>query len=233
VQRLADQLQVSTMTIRRDLALLESNGRLSRTHGGAMLTKPSVVEFALAERSERHAAEKAAIARQVAAMIKPGSSVALDTGTTTLEVAKAIATHPNLTVLTSSLAVASILYTHDGIELVLLGGTARRGSPDISGWLTEQNLRQFHVDFAIVGADGVTRDGVFTTSVEYTRICQGLLAAGDCCMLLVDHSKIGKPSFSRVAALKSFDYIITDTGVPRTARKWLNTAAKNVLYARV
>ena len=127
VQDLAEHFDVSLMTIRRDLALLERAGRLTRTHGGAVLSKPGVVEFAFVEKGERFAAEKRAIAREAARLVQPGMSVALDSGTTTLEVAKAIRSIDGITVLTSSLAIASVLYAQDNVELVLLGGTAGRG----------------------------------------------------------------------------------------------------------
>lgn len=87
VQELADRFGVSLMTVRRDLMLLEEGGRVTRTHGGAILTRPGVVAFSFQERGDRCAAEKRAIAEAAARMIKPGSTVALDSGTTTLEVA--------------------------------------------------------------------------------------------------------------------------------------------------
>ncbi len=233
VQALAKQFQVSLMTIRRDLMLIERAGCVTRTHGGAILAKPRVVEFTFLEREQRHAAEKRAIARHLASLIRPGSTVALDSGTTTLEVAKAIAGIEGLTVLTSSLAIASVLYTHEPLALVLLGGVCRTGSPDLTGWLIEQNLKQFHVDYAIVGADGVTRDGAFTTAVDISRVCQAVLAAGACSILVADHSKIGKPSFSRFAGLQDFDLILTDAAVPAAHRRWLSRAAKQVTYVKL
>ncbi|MBI5092060.1 MAG: DeoR/GlpR transcriptional regulator [Candidatus Hydrogenedentes bacterium] len=233
VQELANEFNVSLMTVRRDLMLLEQAGRVTRTHGGAILSRPGVVAFSFLERGERCAAEKQAIAGVIAAMIKPGSTVALDSGTTTLEVAKAMAGIEGATVLTSSLAIAAELYTREGLETVLLGGAARKGSPDLTGWLTEENLKRFHVDFAVVGADGVTREGAYTTAVDLARICQSVLASGTTSILAVDHSKIGRPSFSRFAELNAFDHIVTDTAVPAASRRWLKAAAKNVIYAKV
>lgn len=233
VQDLADEFQVSVMTVRRDLMLLEESGRITRTHGGAILSKPGVVEFTFLDREQHHAPEKQAIAAAVASLIPPGSTVALDSGTTTLEVAKAIAGIEGLTVLTSSLAIASVLYTHETITMVLLGGVCRKGSPDLTGWLIEQNLKQFHVDYAIVGADGLTCDGAFTKAVDVSRVCQAVLAAGACSILVADHSKIGRASFSRYADVKDFDHIVTDAGVPAAERRWLSREAKDVAYVKV
>ena len=136
VQVLAESFGVSVMTVRRDLMLLEQAGKLTRTHGGAVLSSAGIVEFAFERKGKRHAAEKRAIAREVASLVQAGMSVSLDSGTTTLEVAMAIAGIDSLTVLTSSLAIASALYASENIELVLLGGragraarTSRAGSP--------------------------------------------------------------------------------------------------------
>ncbi len=233
VQDLAEHFDVSLMTIRRDLALLERAGRLTRTHGGAVLSKPGVVEFAFVEKGERFAAEKRAIAREAARLVQPGMSVALDSGTTTLEVAKAIRSIDGITVLTSSLAIASVLYAQDNVELVLLGGTARKGSPDLTGWLTEENLKQFKVDLAIVGADGVTPDGAYTKAVDLTRVCQAVMAAGQRTILVLDHSKLGKTSFARFTTLNRIDHLITDAGAASPTRKWLSKAVSNITYAKV
>ena len=232
VQVLAELFNVSVMTIRRDLMLLEQAGKLVRTHGGAVLSKSGIVEFAFERKGKKYAEEKQAIARAAASLVQPGMSISLDSGTTTLEIAKAIVGIDSLTVLTSSLAIASALYAHENIELVLLGGCARAGSPDLTGWLTEENAKQFHVDLAIVGADGVNQEGAFTTSVDVTRVCQAIMEGGEKSILAVDHSKFDKPSFAKFAALKDIDQIITDTGVSRATRKWLSKHAKHVTYAK-
>lgn len=233
VPELARHFNVSVMTIRRDLVLMERAGRLTRTHGGAFLSKQSIVEFAFAERGKEHAAEKRAIAREVAARIEPGMTISLDSGTTTLEVARNIAHVSPLTVLTSSLAIASVLYAHDNIDLVLLGGAVRKGSPDLMGWLTEQNLRQFHVDLAIVGADGVTRDGAFTNAIDLTRVCQAIMAGATRTILVVDHSKFGRASFARFAALNEFAEVFTDAKTPASVHSWLSGSKRKVWYASV
>jgi DeoR/GlpR family transcriptional regulator of sugar metabolism len=221
VHALADHFKLSLMTVRRDLMQLEKAGRVTRTHGGAILSRPGVAEFTFVERGEQGLSEKQAIAAAVAALIPAGSTVALDNGTTTLAVAKAIAGIERLTVLTCSLAIASVLYSHDTITLVLLGGSARKGSPDLVGWLTEENLKSFHVDYAIVGADGITSEGAYTTAVDLARICQAILHAGAQSVLVADSSKVGRASFCRYAGLNEFDHVITDSGIPAAARKWL------------
>ena len=233
VADLARRFWVSGMTIRRDLDALESAGRLARTHGGAVLSRAGVIEFAFAEAGRRHAAEKRAIAGAVAAEIRPGMTVSLDTGTTTLEVARAMAGLRNVKVLTASLAAASVLYAHADVELVLLGGTARRGSPDLTGPLTEENLGRFRVDLAVLGADALAPDGVYTTDVGVSRVCRAMAAHARRAIVAADSSKIGHTAFYRIAGWSDFHELVTDAGVPAPARKWLAKIGCRVQYVPV
>lgn len=232
VQDLAERLDVTTMTIRRDLDTLEQKGELVRTHGGAVLTKAGIIEFAFKRKGEKNAEEKRLVAEEAANFIRPGMTVALDTGTTCLEVAKAISGTENLTVLTSSLAIGSALYAADHIDLVLLGGKARRGSPDLTGWLTEENLRHFRVDIAVLGADGVSRDGVYTRDESVARVSKAMIACAGSALLVIDHTKFRRPAFIEYAEWKDFDHIVTDAGVSAKDRKWLSRVATEVNYAK-
>jgi len=233
VQELADQLDVTTMTIRRDLTALARGGNVIRTHGGAVLSNAGIIEFSFKRKGEKHAAEKEAIAREAATMVQPGMTVALDTGTTVLTVAKAIAGVQDLRVLTSSLVIASALYARDNIDLVLLGGKARRGSPDLFGWLTEENLKHFRVDVAILGADGVDPDGLYTEEESVGRVSQTMLRYAATTILTIDHSKLKRASFWKYASWNDMNHVITDDQVPRQARGWLRQVAGSVRYAKV
>lgn len=230
VQELANHFGVSTMTIRRDLTALEQEGSLKRTHGGALLSKAGIVEFAFREKERHFAAEKNAIARQAASLVRPGMAVTLDTGTTTLEVARALANTKRLSILTSSLPIASVLYAHDNIELVLLGGTIRRDNPDLSGWLTEDNLKRFRVDLAILGADAVDPDGVLTTDVSIARVSQAMISNARETVLVIDHSKFEKGGFVKFASWNDIDIVISDDGVPNSIRQWLESVVEKVTY---
>ncbi len=231
VRDLAEQLDVSVMTIRRDLAFLEEKGELLRTHGGAVIASPGVVEFSFRQQGECHAAEKSAIAREAAALVEPGMAICLDTGTTTLELSRFLAATPRLQVLTSSLPIASVLYARDNIDLVLLGGSARKGNPDLSGWLTEENVRRFHVDIAFAGADGVTDDGIYTTDLSIARVTQAMIANSREAVLLVDHSKFGQTAFVRYADWSSFSHVFTDDGLSRPLRKKASALTRNLHIA--
>lgn len=233
VRDIANKFSVSLMTIRRDLSELEHEGRVIRTHGGAILSKTGAIEFDFQERAGTMAAAKQAVARAAAALVKPKTSICLDTGTTTLAVAKALAETKNIKVLTTSLAIASVLYTRPDIEVLLLGGRLRRGIPDLTGPLTEDNLERFRTNVAIVGADGLSKDGLYTTDTSTAGISAAMLRNAHTKMLVADSSKFAQKAFVRYAHWKDIDILITDSKTPRNVRKWLKKAVVRVVYAEV
>ncbi len=232
VSSMAKTFKVTQMTIRRDLSALDREGRLVRTHGGAMLSRPSIVEFAFQEKSKARLAQKRAIARRASKLISPGTSVSIDTGTTTLEVARALAGRKGLKVLTPSLAVASALYAYDGIELVLLGGVARKGSPDLQGEITEANIARFRVHMAVLGADAISPEGLYTTDAPVSRVSHAMIAGAGRRMLVADSSKLSQVAFVKFADWEDIDILVTDSQAPAAARRWLKRAVKKVIYAR-
>lgn len=227
---LAEEFGVNIVTIRRDLATLASEGSLHRTRGGAAASRVGRVEFAFEQDRRTNLNEKRAISETVAASIHSGMSISLDTGTTTLEIARHIARTPDLKVLTSSLAVASTLYPHENIELVLLGGQARKGSPDLCGMLTEENLLRFRVDLAVLGADAVTSEGLYTTDIGVARVSQAMLGSAGSAVLAIDSSKFERTAFVRFAGWDSITRVVTDNGVPPGSRDWLAERATSVTY---
>ena len=229
-ETLAGEFGVNIVTIRRDLAYLERQGLLRRTHGGAALSRYGTIAFSFQKKEQTHLAEKAAIASAAAEMVAPGMAVTLDTGLTTLELARRLVGVPNLKVLTSSLAIASVLYAHDNVELVLLGGTVRRGSPDLIGAVTEENLRRFQTDLTFLGADAVTREGLFTTDADVARVSQAMLARSRTAVLLIDSGKFRASAFVRQASWAEIGQVVTDEGAPAEARAWLGQVVRKVTY---
>lgn len=228
---MAADFGVTPMTIRRDLDALEERNALTRTHGGAIFSKQLESEFAFLERNRTSIEEKRAIARTVATLIKPRTSVVIDTSTTTLEVARALAGVEGLKVLTSSLAVASALHTRSNVEVVVLGGTVGKHWPDLTGSLTEDNLRRFSVDLAILGADALDPMGLYTTNPAVARVAEVMMSIARDTMLVADSGKFGHRSFVKYADWKQIRYFVTDGGVSAGDREWLENAVKEVHYA--
>lgn len=232
IGELAERFGVSEMTIRRDLILLEREGHVARTHGGAILSRRSIVEFAFWDKGREHRARKVAIGREVAGMVEGGMTITLEAGTTTLEVAHALSGAKDVTVLTSSLAVASALYAVEGVELVLLGGRVGKYRADLSGALTEENLGRFKVDMAVVGADAVKLWGLFTTDVEAARVRRAMIAGADRAVLAADSSKFEATALELFAEWEEIDCVVTDDEAGREAREWLGRFVGEVIYAR-
>jgi DeoR/GlpR family transcriptional regulator of sugar metabolism len=220
VSALAGEFDVHEMTIRRDLRALESQSHIQRTHGGAMLTERMILEFEYRNRQETNRAAKRAIAAEARKLVQPGQHLILDTGTTTLELAALLKDGQNLTVITPSLAVASTLQHAPGVEVVLLGGGIRRGSPDLTGPVTEHCLELFAVDLAFQGADGIGLDGaIYNTDLRLARVDKIMRRVAHRSCVLADHTKIGTTALARSGTLADVDIFITTTSAPATTLK--------------
>jgi len=231
VAELTERFQVTRMTIRRDMNTLEQQGRITRTHGGAILAAPAVASFAFLDRRQTHLPEKLAIAEAAAKFVAPGMTVILDTGTTTLEVAKCLAGISRLRVLTSSLAIASEFFGSENMELTLLGGTVSDGSPDLTGLLTEENLKEFRADLAFLGADGVDAGGLYTEFQSIARVSQAMIASARKSILVATHSKFGKAAFVRFAKWKDVDSVIVGGKLTAAQRRWVKKGVNELIEA--
>ena len=212
VDSIAQALDVSRETIRRDLAALASRGLVRRTRGGATAPGGSLTELDLSVRSTEHHAAKAAIARYVAArLVDDGTSVALDTGTTTLEVARALRGR-KITVVTPSLPVINELAGTDTTVLVI-GGVLRGRSLGTVGPVAERTVRQFHCDLALISAPAITADaGLMDTDLDGVAVKQCLLEHAAMAYAVLDHTKLGRTAFAAVCAARALTGIVTDDG---------------------
>ncbi len=216
VEALASNLAVSTMTIRRDLQELADAGQVLRTHGGAVPAARISFEFRFLEQASHNAEAKEQIAQtasSLAAECSDGDAIMLDSSTTTLAIAKRLRSM-KLTVITTSLPIASELYGCYGIDLILLGGALRNDSPDLAGPITEANLESLHARIAFIGADGIDKEGrIYNDSPVLGRMLEKMAASADRVYAVADHSKIGKSALMRFGDIKKWDGLITDTGL--------------------
>lgn len=231
VDDLAALFDVSTMTIRRDLQELANMGRVVRTHGGAAPASRVSFEFHFLERARQARAEKSAIADKAITFVEDGMSVMLDSGTTTLDIARRLRRKRDLTVITTSLPIASELFGVDNIRLLLLGGFLQHDSPDLSGALTENNLESLHADIAFVGADGIDSDGnIYNRSPALGRMIGKMADASEDVYAVADHNKLDRRALVRFGDLRDFTGLITDSGGAAFARK-LKRAGVNAILA--
>ncbi|MFD9013508.1 DeoR/GlpR family DNA-binding transcription regulator [Streptomyces sp. NPDC059558] len=238
VEPAAETLGVSAATIRRDLDQLAEQQLLVRTRGGAVLHGVSY-ELPLRYRTSRRAAEKRRISETVAALIAPGEVIGLTGGTTTTEVARALAGRPDLaqgspalTVVTNALNIAGELVIRPQFKIVLTGGVARPQSYELTGPLAEQVLGQLAVDTAVLGVDGFDpADGAATRHEDEASVNRLLCERAGRVVIAADSSKLGVRAFARICATSQVDVLVTDTGLtPAVAGAF---AAQGVEVVRV
>jgi DeoR/GlpR family transcriptional regulator of sugar metabolism len=230
VETLAEYFAVSTMTIRRDLQELADRGRVMRTHGGAAPTARVSFEFRFLQRAHQHASEKNQIAQCVAELVQPGQRVLLDSGTTTLAIARHLRSVGPLTVITTSLPIASELYGDESIEVMLLGGLLRQNAPDLCGPITERTLEMLRGDVAFVGADAVDDAGyVYSDSSELPQMLRRITEAADLAYFVADHSKLGRRALMRFGHLQGSGGLITDEQADPELLDTLRATGANVL----
>ncbi len=211
ISEIKDMFGVSEMTVRRDLALLEGNGLVTRVHGGVIAGRKLFFDQSFSQREKERVEEKKVIAARALEMIEAGENIILDTGTTTLYIAKELVKSSfTITVATTSLAVASILFNshHD---VLIFGGFLRREIPDLIGPLTEKNLLDFHADTLFMGCDGlVAEEGFYTSDLNISHIEEKMVTLADRVIVVTDSSKFGRKSFVKYAATGRIHTIITD-----------------------
>lgn len=190
-------------------------------------------EFQFLERTRRQAAEKEQIAEVAASLVAPGESVLLDSSTTTLAIARKLPAISNLTVVTTSLPIASELFGRPGIEVILLGGALRNDSPDLCGALTDANLDVIRADIAFIGVDAVGHDGrLYNRSPEVGRMLRRMADSAERVYAVADHTKIGGHELMRFADVRDWFGLITDDGLDRAILLRLRKAGLRILTPR-
>ena len=229
---LAGELGVSDMTVRRDLHSLAQEGQVLRTHGGAAPAEQVMFEFQFLKRARERQFEKDTIGAKAAQIIRDGQSVMLDSGTTTLALARHLRLRRGVTVITTSLPIASILQFASGIDVLLLGGFLRRQSPDLEGAMTESNLETLRADVAFVGADGVDAGGdVYNAVLDVGRMLGKMASSANQVYVVADSSKIGRTAMCRFGNVGKWAGLITDDGVSGEHQAALRAAGVNLIIA--
>ena len=212
---LATELHASEATIRRDVAVLASQGLLDRTHGGA---RPAKGTHELPERlrGSRNPDAKTRIAIAAAHMIPEGKhAIGLTGGTTAASVLRALAYRDDLTIITNSLTIGMEAAEQGQARVLIAGGVLRSNSLELVGSLAEATLRLVNVGTAIVGADGISSVGGLTTHDDIeARTNHTMIERAQRVICVADSSKIGHVTLSKMADLSEIDVLITDAGAP-------------------
>ncbi|MDO4344750.1 MAG: DeoR/GlpR family DNA-binding transcription regulator [Eubacteriales bacterium] len=216
VTELSDIFKVSTVTIRKDLNKLNGDGKIERTHGGAMSLNKSSYEETEDAKESINIAGKQEIAAKALPLVEEGSTILLDAGSTTLELAKLLVEKKlkGVTIITYALNIANVFSHSKEYNLVMLGGQFRHGMMSFVGPYTVQMLKGLHADRGFLGINGYTLEEGLTTPNPYeAEVKRNIVARSKECYLMADTNKYGKAYMAKVADISDIDGIITNAGL--------------------
>jgi len=214
VAELYARFNVSEVTIRRDLTILESSNLLRRIHGGAVTARGRSYEPPFLTRNQESIHAKECIGKYAATLVNDGDSVVLDVGTTTLAMARNMVNLRDITVLTASLPIANVLADRPDIRVLVSGGFLRPGEQSMVGSVAAHTFTNYFVDKAFLGIGGVDLEvGLTEYNAEDAEVKRNLVQGSQQRILLADSTKFGRRTFSRVARLEEIDEIVTDDSI--------------------
>ena len=212
VEELAQEFSASKETIRRDLTVLAERNLLRKVHGGAVCM-PSNFEQGFPERSRTAREEKLTACKKALPLVKPGESIFIDNGTTTVIFAELLQELPELTILTNSIHIAGILCARH--KVFLLGGWVNGANWGTTGSSAIEQLERFHTDHAFLSIGGIGPEHGFSNFTEDdAALARGMLRNATKTTIIADHSKFWKNALVRVCPLGDVDYLATDGEVP-------------------
>jgi DeoR/GlpR family transcriptional regulator of sugar metabolism len=234
VPELSHRFGVSEVTIRKDLAWLESNRRVLRTHGGALPAPAHPAETGFDVRQRLQRAEKAAIGRVAAALVRDGESIALDASTTALQVARHLGDSHELTVVTNGLRVANELADRPEVTVLMPGGRLRWAAVSLVGGWGASLLENVNIQRAFLGAAGFDlRSGLTDVTEEEAQMKRAIASAARQVVAVIDHTKWDKTGFATFASPDEVGLVITDRGAPPDLVREARTLGIEVLQVSV
>ena len=229
VRELATRFNVSEMTIRRDMIVLEQEGVLVRTYGGGAALSPSLLPVGVSQQPVNP--RQAAIGRLAASLVSPGQTIMVDTGTTALEVARHLPLDPSITVATTSLHIAQEM-SATPLNVLLLGGFVHKEFHSLYGPLTEHMLHILHVDTLFIGCNGAdSEDGFYAGDLLLFSQVQAMVRIADRIVVVSESDKFGRKAFVRYARLDEIHTLVTDNDLSQQDRQNLQERGVSVLIA--
>jgi DeoR family transcriptional regulator, aga operon transcriptional repressor len=230
VNELANRFNTSAVTIRNDLNELHQRGLVLRSHGGAVLPDKILRESPVHERLKAHSDEKRRIGAMAATLINDGETIILDSGTTTLEIARQLKKKQGLHIITNGVNIAAELLDARDAQVFIVGGTVRGESASISGRFTEEMFDQFSADKLFLSGAGCDLDfGVSGANLEETMVNRAMLRISREIILVADASKFSKRSMSRIAPFAEIDTVISDTSLSEEIQTKLRAQGCNLI----
>lgn len=230
LDELSEQVDASVSTVRRDLGVLEENGRIRRTHGGARVINPKSDEFTFTARDTHQLDEKEAIGKACAELIQPDQTVILDAGTTVYHVARYLeAKSPQI--ITNSLPVANLFAGVNRAEVVVSGGVIYPRLGVLVGPLAVEAFTKIRADVAVMSAGGLTLEGISNSHALLIDIQRAMLKAAQKIIFCLDHTKFNRQSVSALCDLEMVHAIVTDGGAPKELVAGLRKRGVEVVLA--
>lgn len=232
IHDIVERCNVSEITVRRDLALLESKNLIIRTHGGAVKSKAVENLFNYNLKINENIEQKISICRRASELISNNDIIFIDCGTTLIHLTKFITRFDSLTVITNSLPVVSELINFPQIKLIIIGGEAIGERKAVYGTVAERCIGQYHADKAFIGATGVSvKKGLTSSDENESAITLKMAENADQVFLLCDSTKIERNSFVQFAPLSKINYLITDGGIDQSLIDTYKEHGVNIIKA--
>ncbi len=232
IQHLSDLLQVSGVTIRKDLKILEDKGLLFRTHGGGSINNPYAIERPINEKEFINAEEKQRIARASLNLIGQNDAIMIGSGTTVFELARCLNPEKQITVITPAIRVALELSNRQNVEVLQLGGLIRQNSSSVAGSYAEYILENVSCAILFIGVDGVDLDFGFSISnLTEAGLNQKMIKTAQSVAVLADSTKFGKRGIGKICDIDQVQYVITDNRIARDMVRSLEEMGIKVIVA--
>lgn len=230
VTDLSRELDVSTVTIRKDLKLLEEKNLLFRSHGSATVHNPYVLDRHVNVKEKIMTEQKMLIAQKAASMIEPYDNIIMASGTTINELARQMKAVQNVTVISASLIASQVLTNCPGVEVIQLSGNVRKSSSSVVGPMAEKMLEGYSVNKLFIGVDGIDPDyGLTTTNAMEASLNKVMIRAAQKIIVMADSSKLNRKGFGKICDMDEFDLIITDSGADAAIVKILEEKGVEVV----
>ena len=215
VSVLSKMFNISEVSIRNDLTQLENKGLLIRTRGGAIKKKPVNFDLNLNQRLKKNYLEKQNIGIKAIEYINEESTIVIDSGSTTLEIAKNLKNFKKLKLITNSIPIAEAVADFKGVEVIMPGGILRSEMRSLVGSMTESNLLNYYCDIAFIGTDSISCDyGISTSIMEEATLNQTMMKIAQNVIVVTDSSKFLRRSFVKITDISNINTIITDKKIP-------------------
>ena len=229
VEGLAEHFGVALQTIRRDLTELADSNKLERVHGGAVL-RSGTTNIEYDARRSLNAESKSAMARACAREIPNACSVFLNIGTSTEAVARQLNGHHDLMIVTNNMNIANIMLDNEDIQTIVTGGRLRRSDGALIGHVTNETIRQFRFDVAVIGCSAMDTNGdLLDFDPEEVGVSQTIIAQSRKCFLVADHSKFNRAAPVRIASMQSITAVFTDVPFDTSLAKMCDTWGTRVV----